>query len=105
MGKQFNSFAMAQLAVRCKSDPFGKIRNLIEGMITRLEKEAAAEATQKAFCDEETEESKAKQADLTGKLDKTNARIAQAAANKAKLEEDIKTLEGEMAEMDAGQAE
>merc|ERR1719269_194344 len=34
-------------------------------MITRLEKEAAEEADTKAFCDKETSESKAKQAEVT----------------------------------------
>merc|ERR1719174_2838256 len=74
-------------------------------MIAKLTKEAAEEADQKSFCDEEIGESKAKQADLSGKLDKTSARIAKAEADKAKLTEDIKTLESEIAEMDAGQAE
>merc|ERR1719161_2538892 len=46
-----------------------------------------------------------KQADLSGKLDKTTARIAKADAGKAKLLEEIKTLEKEVAEIDAGQAE
>merc|ERR1719359_2838881 len=103
--KKFHSFRLVQLAARARSDPFGKIRGLVEDMIATLEKEAAEEATQKSFCDEETSESKAKQADLTGKLDKTSARIDQATANKAKLEEDIKTLEVEVADMDAGEAE
>merc|ERR1719446_823471 len=62
-------------------------------------------ADQKSFCDEEIGESKAKQADLTGKLDKTSARIAKAEADMAKLAEEIKTLEAEIAEIDAGQAE
>jgi len=105
LSKKFHSYGLVQLVSRARSDPFGKIRGLVESMITRLEKEAAEEATQKAFCDEETSESKARQADLTGKLDQTNARIEQAEANKAKLNQDIKSLEGEMAEMDAGQAE
>merc|ERR1719160_772636 len=74
-------------------------------MIAKLTKEAAEEADQKSFCDEEIGESKAKQADLSGKLDKTSARIAKAEANKAKLQEDIKTLEAEIADIDAGQAE
>merc|ERR1719398_264392 len=100
-----HSFELAQLAARAKSDPFGKIRGLIEAMITRLEKEAAEEATQKAFCDQETSESKAKQADLTGKLDKTSSRQEKAEADSASLTEAIKTLESELAEMDAGQAE
>ena len=74
-------------------------------MIAKLTKEAAEEADQKSFCDEEIGESKAKQADLSGKLDKTSARIAKAEADKAKLQEEIKMLENEIAEMDAGQAE
>lgn len=50
----------------------------------------------KAFCDEETAESKAKQADLTGKLDKTTARIDQATATTAQLQQAIKKLESEV---------
>merc|ERR1740138_1348639 len=74
-------------------------------MIAKLTKEAAEEADRKSFCDEEIGESKAKQADLSGKLDKTAARIAKADAGKAKLLEEIKNLETEVAEIDAGQAE
>jgi len=105
LGKKFNSYALAQLASRARTDPFGKIRGLIEDMIAKLTKEAAEEADQKSFCDEEQSESKAKQADLSGKLDKTSARIEKAEADKAKLQEEIKTLESEIAEMDAGEAE
>merc|ERR1719271_1223867 len=105
LSKKFHSYALVELASRARSDPFGKIRGLIEDMIAKLTKEAAEEADQKSFCDEEIGESKAKQADLTGKLDKTSARIAKAEADMAKLAEDIKTLEAEIAEIDAGQAE
>jgi chromosome segregation ATPase len=105
LGKKFHSYAFAQLASRARTDPFGKVRGLIEDMIAKLTKEAAEEADQKSFCDEETSESKSKQATLTGKLDKTSARIEKAVADKAKLEEEIKTLESQIAEMDAGEAE
>merc|ERR1719443_1629524 len=100
-----NSYALAQLASQARSDPFGKIRGLIEEMIAKLTDEAAEEADQKSFCDEETSESKAKQADLSGKLDKVSARISEAESGKAKLLEEIKMLETEISEMDAGQAE
>merc|ERR1740138_1672305 len=73
-------------------------------MIAKLTKEAE-EADLKSFCDEETSESKKKQADLTAKLDKTNARIAKAVASKAKLTEDIKVLEEQVAEIDAADAD
>jgi chromosome segregation ATPase len=105
LAQKFKGFGLVQLAQRARSDPFGKIRGLVETMITRLEKEAAEEATQKAFCDEELSESKAKQASLTGKLDKTSARQEKAEADKAMLKEAITTLESELAEMAAGEAE
>merc|ERR1719258_224711 len=105
VSKNVHSYKLMQLVASARSDPFGKIRGLIEDMIAKLTKEAAEEADQKSFCDEEISESKAKQADLSGKLDKTSARIAKADADKAKLLEEIKTLEAEVAEIDASQAE
>merc|ERR1711865_1107996 len=105
LSKQFHSYALTQLVSRAKSDPFGKIRGLIESMVSKLTKEAAEEADQKSFCDEELTESRARQADLNGKLDKNTARIEKAEAGKAKLTEEIQTLEAEVAEIDAGQAE
>merc|ERR1719159_759720 len=105
LAKTQSSYARAQLAAQARSDPFGKIRGLIEEMIAKLTKEAAEEADQKSFCDEEISESKAKQADLSGKLDKTKARIDKAEADKAKLQEEVKLLETEISEIDAGQAE
>ena len=74
-------------------------------MITRLEKEAAEEADAKAFCDKETSESKAKQAELTATSDKSQVRIEKATATIAELKEQIKALQEQMAEMDAAQAE
>jgi len=105
LSKNAHSYKLMQLVASAQSDPFGKIRGLIEEMIAKLTKEAAEEADQKSFCDEEISESKAKQADLSGKLDKTTARIAKAEADKAKLAEEIKMLEEEIAGIDAGQAE
>jgi chromosome segregation ATPase len=105
LAQKYHSYALTQLVASARSDPFGKIRGLIEGMIGKLTKEAAEEADQKSFCDEELSESKAKQADISGKLDKTVARIEKAEAGMASAKEAIKTLEEEIAEIDAGQAE
>jgi chromosome segregation ATPase len=105
LAKKYNTFGLLELSMSAQSDPFGKIRGLIESMIAKLTKEAAEEADLKSFCDEETAESKKKQADLSAKLDKTNARIAKAVASKAKLTEDIKVLEEQIAEIDAADSE
>merc|ERR1719486_661477 len=105
ISKNVHSYKLMQLVASARSDPFGKIRGLIEDMIAKLTKEAAEEADQKSFCDEEIGESKKKQADLSGKLDKIAARISKADAGVAKLTEEIKLLETEIAEIDAGQKE
>merc|ERR1719235_432136 len=57
LGKKYHSFALMQLAGRANSDPFVKVRGLIEEMMAKLLKEAQEEASQKAFCDKEMGES------------------------------------------------
>merc|ERR1719353_1238689 len=104
-GIKDHSYFFAQLRSEAKEGPFGKVKGLIEDMIARLQKEAAEEADAKAFCDKETSESKAKQAELTAKSDKYGVRIEKATATIAELKEQIKALQGQMAEMDAAQAE
>jgi len=98
-------YALSQLASAARSDPFGKVRGLIENMIDRLAKEAAEEADGKAFCDTEISKSRAKQADLSAKLDMHGARIEKATAGIAELKAQTKGLTEQMAEMDASQAE
>jgi len=98
-------YALSQLASAAQSDPFVKVRGLIEAMIDRLTKQAAEEAEAKSFCDGEMQKSKSKQAELTAASDKHTARIEKATANKATLEQQTKALQQEIAEMDAGQSE
>merc|ERR1719235_1453776 len=105
LGKQFHSFGLMQLASVAGSDPFVKIRGLIEDMIAKLLKEAQEEATQKAFCDEEMGKSKTSQAEKTATIDKLQTRIDGATATIAELTEAVKTLESEIAEIDAAQSE
>jgi len=105
IAKKTPAFALTQLVSAAKSDTFGKIKGLIESMIDRLEKEAAEEADAKAFCDTETEKSKAKQADLTAKLDMHAVRIEKATATIDELKVQIKGIQEAMAAMDTAEAE
>merc|ERR1719478_776661 len=100
LGKRLHSTALVALAYRAAADPFGKIRGMIEDMIAKLLEEAAAEATQKAFCDKEIGESKKVKADKVGKLDKVNARLEKSQSATATLTEDVSKLSAEVAEND-----
>merc|ERR1719443_1331147 len=93
------------MASMAASDPFVKIRGLIEDMIAKLLKEAEEEATQKAFCDAEMGKSTTSKEEKTMTLDKLQSRIDGASTTIAQNTEDIKTLESEVAAIDKAQAE
>merc|ERR1719420_1176110 len=105
LSHKFSSYALMEMVSVASSDPFEKVRGLIEQMIEKLVTEANEEATQKAFCDEETSKSKAAQAEKSMTADKLTSRIDKATTTKAQLEGSIKDLEGEIAALDAGTAE
>jgi len=105
LGRRFKSSALISLAYRAAADPFGKIRSMVEDMITKLMQEAAEEADQKAFCDEEIGESTKSKQDKEGKLDKINARFEKASSTSATLMEEVSRLSEEIAESDAALSE
>jgi chromosome segregation ATPase len=101
LGKKLHKTALIALAYRAASDPFVKIRGMVEDMIAKLLQEAAEEATQKAFCDTELKESNTAKAEKEGKLDKVNSRLEAATSTTSTLTEEVATLSGEIAENDA----
>jgi len=105
LSRRVGSYALMQMAGAATSDPFVKIRGLIEDMIAKLLKEAEEEATQKAFCDKEMGASTASKGKKTMTLDKLQSRIDKASARKAELQGAIKMLEEEVATTDAATAE
>ena len=88
-----------------KADVFAKIKGLITDMIEKLEPEAEADATKKAYCDKELAETNQKKADKTAESEKLTAKIEQQAAASAKLKSEIATLEGELGKLVKEQAE
>jgi len=105
LSHKFKSYALMEMVSVASSDPFEKVRGLIEGMIEKLVNEANEEATQKAFCDEEISKSKKAQAEKSMTSDKLNSRIDKATTTKAQLEQSVKDLEAEVAALDKGNAE
>jgi len=115
LAKKQRSTSLGQLASRMASevrfgtgsqaDIFAKIKGLVTDMIEKLEAEAEADATKKAYCDKELAETNAKKDDKTAEIEKLTAKIEQQAAQSAKLKEEIATLEGELAALVREQAE
>jgi len=112
LAKQHHSAALAQLASRIKAvmsygmgdDVFAKVKGLISDMITKLEKEAEAEASEKAYCDEEMSKTEAKKGELEGVITKLTSKIDLAAAKSAELKGEVKTLQAELATLAKEQA-
>merc|ERR1719191_1614036 len=100
MGHEFHSYTMMEMVSAATTDPFEKIRGLIEDMIAKLVAEANEEATQKAFCDEEQGKSTKQKEVKMAKLDDLQARLDKAKTAKAQLEGAIKELEAEVAAID-----
>merc|ERR1719146_193090 len=104
---------LAQLASRMASafrmgaaagdDPFEKVKGLIEEMIVRLEKQAAAETAHKAYCDKEFKETYAKEEDKNNEIDKLTSAINKAKARSALLKGEVATLTKELADLASSQ--
>merc|ERR1719414_1607870 len=114
LAHKMKSPELAQLASRLASavqlgagtsDPFGKVKGLIADMIERLESEAQADASHKAYCDKELSESSAKKEDKTAEISKLTAKIDKMAARSAQLKEEVAGLNNALAALAKAGAE
>jgi len=115
LARKENSVALAQLASRMSSairfgetagaDPFAKVKSLISDMIGTLEKDAQGDASQKAYCDKETSETKQKKLEKEHDIEKLSTKIDSMGAKSAKLKEQVGELNGQLAAMASSQAE
>merc|ERR1719174_101294 len=76
--KKLNSNNLAALAIRMKEDHFVKVRGMMKDLVAKLEADAAAEADQKAWCDEEMEKSTSKRDENIGNMEGDGAAKAKA---------------------------
>jgi len=113
LARKDNSPLLAQLASRMDStirsassdDVFAKVTGLISDMIQRLEEQAAADATEKAYCDKELSENTAKKDDKDAEIEKLTTAIDQKSAKSAHLKEQIAELNSGLAGIAGSQAE
>merc|ERR1719311_347788 len=105
MAAKLNSVPLNLLAMKIAADPFAKVKELIQQLITRLLTESQNEATQKGWCD--TEIGKAN-TDRDHRMADTKSLSAEALvleAEKKNQEEIIKMLTDEVSELNKNHAE
>merc|ERR1719313_2512419 len=115
LAEKHHSAALSQLASKITAvlrfgaatgdDVFAKVKGLIKELIDRLLEEAEAEATEKEYCDSEMAKTEEKKGELEDDIAKLTAKIDKAAATSAKLKEEVKQLQAELAELAKLQAE
>jgi len=112
LAQKQHSTALAQLATKMSiamqatgGDQFGKIKNLIRDMIAKLEEEADADASKKAWCDRQLADTRQKKAEKIAEITKMSSRIDLMTSKSAQLKAEISSLQGYLAKLAQSQSE
>jgi len=109
LAKEHHSIGLNQLASRVTAamryghnhgaDPFVKVRGLVADMIAKLEKTAAAEAGEKAYCDSELAKTRKQKATLTEEINNLDLKIKTAIGRSTKYKSNVATWQSELADL------
>jgi len=115
LARHEKSAALAQLSSRIASvmrmsnhagsDPFAKVKSMISEMIEKLEKDGAAAASHKEYCDKELAESNSAKAEHETDIEKLTTKLDQMSSASAELKEEVKVLQKELAKLAKSQSE
>merc|ERR1719235_1813941 len=102
---RLNSADMSLLAMKIAADPFAKVKELIQQLITRLLTESQNEATQKGWCDTEIGKANTDRDHRMADTKSLSAKALVLEAEKKNQEETIKLLTDELSELQTDHAE
>merc|ERR1719217_595795 len=102
-GAALHSSMLASLATKIESDPFAKIKKLIQELIERMLQEAANESNQKGWCDKAIGDAEQKRDYTAEKLAALNAEMGELEARRDTLTEELDTLDKEIKELEKAQ--
>jgi predicted nucleic acid-binding Zn-ribbon protein len=105
LGNKIHSLAMLNLVTVAAQDPMENVKNLLNELIAKLEKEAKEAADLHAFCQAEKKKTKAALDKKNMEIDKLDSRIDKASATKQEQEELIAANSEEIAATEKANAE
>jgi septal ring factor EnvC (AmiA/AmiB activator) len=106
LARKQHSSELAQLASRMSfamrvtsalGDPFAKVKDLISKMIEKLQNDAGADASHKAYCDKSMSESQGQRDEKRADVEKLSTSIDQMSARSAHLKEQVASLQKALA--------
>jgi len=104
-GKRLGSSVLSVLAAQLVSDPFVKVKNLIQELIERLIAESTSEATKKGFCDLELSKAEKNRNHRWNDVKRLSAELSSLEAKKDELDEEIVDLAKSLKELNEAAAE
>jgi hypothetical protein len=100
-GSRLGSAILSSMAMKVASDPFAKVKELIQKLIERLVAEATAEATKKGFCDLELGKAEKNRNHRWQDVKRLSAELASLEAKQDDLEEELVNLAASLKELNA----
>lgn len=94
--ERLHSSVLSSVAVHVESDPFGKVKNLIQKLIERLLSESTNEATKKGFCDKQLAKAKTDRDYRLADTKSLNKDIKSLELKQDELEAEIEMLTGDL---------
>lgn len=104
-GERLHSRSLALLAQKLQADPFVKVKQMIQAMVTRLLDEANEDAKHEGFCDEEMGKSAVTRTKLSEEIDALTAVIEGGQATIWELTESTAQLSKEIQDLEAAMAQ
>jgi len=104
MGDKLGSRVLSTIAMRAASDPFAKVKKLIEELVQRLIAEATEEAEHKGWCDTELGTNEVTRKEKSSKVETLHAEIEGLKSKIASLTKDISETSKAIADLNAAVA-
>lgn len=97
--QRLHSPLLSTLATSAASDPFEKVREMINNLITRLKEEASSEAEHKGWCDTELATNTQTREEKTATVEKLHATVDELEASMEKLAMEVAELSAQVSRL------